>query len=77
MDIKDFLANFAEQFEETEKSFFTPQVEFKSLNEWDSLIAMAIIGMSDASYNVKLTGDDIRNSKTIEDLFEIINNRIQ
>ena len=75
MEITEFLANFAEQFEETSAEQITPETEFKSLDEWDSMIAMSVIGVTDALYNVKLTGDDIRKAKTIEDLFLIIKSK--
>jgi hypothetical protein len=39
------------------------------------MIAMSVIGITDAIYKVKLTGDDIRNAKTVEDLFLIIRSK--
>jgi len=76
MEMNDFLANFAEQFDETGADEITPHTQFKELEEWDSMIAMAVIGMTDASYNVKLTGDDIRKMKTVEELFLLIQAKI-
>ena len=72
MEIKDFIENFAEQFEETEASVFTPNTKFKELDEWNSLIALSIIAMVDEEYDVTLKGDDIRQSDTIQDLFNIV-----
>ena len=42
MEIKEFIENFAAQFDETDASEFTPSTEFKSLDEWSSLIALSI-----------------------------------
>lgn len=69
MDIKDFIRNFADQFDETDASFFKPETEFKSLDEWSSLMALNIIAMIDEEYDVAIKGENIRNNKTIEDLF--------
>lgn len=69
MELKDFIANFAEQFDDTEASEFKPETVFKDLDEWSSLIALSIIAMVDEEYDITLKGDDIRNSNTIEDLF--------
>lgn len=69
MDIKEFIENFADQFEDTDASELSPETEFKKLNEWSSLIALSVIAMVDEEYDVAIKGDDIRNSKTIEDLF--------
>lgn len=72
MEIKDFIEKFAEQFDDTELSEFTPETEFKALDEWSSLSALSIIAMVDDEYDVTINGDDIRNSETIEDLFNIV-----
>lgn len=76
MDLKQFIANFAEQFEDTDASEFTPETEFKALDEWCSLIALSIIAMVDEEYDVTLKGDDIRKSKTIQDIFNIVNEKV-
>lgn len=72
MEIKDFIANFAEQFDDTDASEFKAETVFKELDEWSSLIALSIIAMVDEEYDVTLKGDDIRNSNTIDDLFNIV-----
>ena len=70
MDIKEFVAHFAEQFDETDASVFTPETEFRELDEWSSLIALSIIAMVDEEYDVALKGDDVKSSVTIEDLYK-------
>lgn len=75
MDLKDFIANFAEQFEDTDVNDIQATTEFKELDEWSSLLALSIIAMADEEYNVTLKGEDIRNSKTIEDLFNVVKSR--
>lgn len=72
MDIKNFIANFADQFEETDVCVFTPETKFRELDEWGSLIALSIIAMVDEEYDITIKGDDIRNSNTIEDLFNAV-----
>jgi acyl carrier protein len=72
MELKDFIANFAEQFDDTDASEITATTVYKDLDEWSSLIALSIIAMVDEEYNVTLKGDDIRNSDTVEDLFNVV-----
>lgn len=72
MELKEFIEHFAEQFDDTELSEFTPETEFKLLDEWSSLTALSIIAMVDEEYDIAIKGDDIRNSKTIEDLFNAV-----
>lgn len=76
MDFNDFIENFASQFDDTEASELSNGTLFKELDEWSSLVALSVISMVDEEYGVTLNGDDIRNSKTILDLFEIVESRV-
>jgi len=76
MDLNNFVKSFAAQFEETAMSEFSPKTQFKNMKEWSSLIALSVIAMVDEEYKVKVKGDDIRNSLTIEDLYYIVKSRM-
>lgn len=75
MEIKEFIQHFAEQFDDTDVNEIQATTEFKELDEWSSLLALSVIAMADEEYNVTLKGEDIRNSKTIEDLFNVVKSR--
>lgn len=75
MEIKDFVQNFAAQFDETDPSEFSIETRFRDIEEWSSLTALSIIAMVDEQYKVKLTGDDIRKSNTIEDIYNIVKSK--
>jgi acyl carrier protein len=75
MELNDFIEKFAEQFDETDASEFKADTEFKALDEWSSLSALSIIAMIDDEYDVTIKGDDIRNSETIEDLFNLVKSK--
>lgn len=75
MDLQNFIEKFAEQFDEIDASEFKANTEFKNLNEWSSLAALSIIAMVYEEFDITLKGDDIQKSTTIEDLFNIINNK--
>jgi len=72
MDLQDFIGKFTEQFDETDANEFKADTEFKMLADWSSMVALSIIAMVDDEYGITIKGDDIRNSKTIEDLFTIV-----
>ena len=76
MEIKDFIEKFAEQFDETDASEFKAETIFKEMDEWSSLIALSVIAMVDEEFDVTLKGDDVRNSNTIEDLYNIVTSRL-
>ncbi len=75
MELKGFIENFADQFDETDISELKAETEFKELDEWSSLIALSVIAMVDEEYDVTIKGDDIRNSKTIEDLYNAVKSK--
>lgn len=72
MELQDFVQKFAEQFDETDASVFTPETRFRDLDEWSSLIALSVIAMVDEEYDVTLKGDDIKNSETVEDVYNAV-----
>lgn len=74
MNLDDFIVNFADQFDETNQELFKASTRFKDLDEWSSMISLSIIAMIDEEYNVQIKGSDIRDSETIEDLFNRVNN---
>lgn len=76
MNLQEFIENFAEQFDETDASEIQPTTNFRDLDEWSSLIALSIIAMVDEEYDVTLKGDDIKNAKTVEDLFNTVNSKL-
>lgn len=75
MDLQQFIQQFAEQFDDTDLTEFSAETEFKELDEWSSLIALSIIAMVDDEYDVQIKGDDVRNTNTIAELFEIVKGR--
>ena len=40
MELKDFIENFAAQFDDTDSSEIKAETVFKELDEWSSLIAL-------------------------------------
>ena len=72
MEIKEFIENFASQFDDTPIDEFKSETKFRELDEWSSLIALSIIAMVDEEYDVTLKGDDMRKAETVEELFNIV-----
>jgi len=72
MDLQEFVGKFAEQFDETDASEFKADTKFRTLVDWNSMVALSIIAMVDDEYGVTIKGEDIRKSETIEDLFNIV-----
>jgi acyl carrier protein len=76
MEISSFLQNFVNILDDTDASLINSDTQFRTLGEWSSLTALSLIAMVDEEYSVKLTGEDIKTSTTLNDIFNIIQSKI-
>ena len=67
--LEEFVALFAEQFDDTDASEIQANTAFHDLDEWSSLIGLSVIAMVDEEFDVALKGDDVKSSVTVEDLY--------
>ena len=72
MELKDFIINFADQFEDTDPEAITADAEFHDFDEWDSLIALAVLNMTEKRYGKKITFEEMKNCVTVRDLFNLV-----
>lgn len=73
------IGNFVEKFAfaiEADPASLSADTEFKALPNWDSLNALSVIAMADADYGVTLGGEDIQSSRTVEDIWKIVEAKI-
>jgi len=76
MEMNEFIQHFAEQFEETEASIFTPDTKFRDLDEWSSLIALSVMAMVNEEYDVCLSAIEMVNANTVQDLFNTVQSHL-
>ena len=75
MELNDFIANFADQFEDTDPEEITADSKFHDFDEWDSLIALAVLNMTEKKYGKKITFDEMKKCVTVTDLFNLIDKK--
>ncbi|WP_195348824.1 MULTISPECIES: acyl carrier protein [Bacteroides] len=75
MELNEFIANFAELFDDTDVSEITATTVFHDLDEWGSLVGMGVIAMVKTQYAKTVTGTEIKACVTVEDLFNLINSK--
>lgn len=73
--MKEFLENFANQWDDTEIEVFTPECEFHELEEWSSLTGLAILNMIAKKYNVKIIPAELKACVTIQDVYDLIQSK--
>ena len=75
MEMKEFVVNFANQFDETELEFFAPETEFRAIEEWSSLTGLAVLNMIAKKYDVKITPAELKSVETVEALFNLVQSK--
>lgn len=75
MEIKEFISILGEVFEDTDLFSITPETNFCELEEWSSLSTLSLIALADEKFDKEISGSDIKNAKTIQDLFNLIVNK--
>lgn len=75
MSIQEFVVNFANQFDDTELEVFNPETNFRDLEEWSSLIGLAVMNMIAKKYDIKITPAELKSTNTIQELFDLVNNK--
>lgn len=76
MTLDEFVKAFAAEFDDTPEENFKADTHYRELDEWGSLVALSIISMVDDSFDVGVTGADLRKCTTIEDLYNLIQTKL-
>lgn len=75
MELQKFIEYFAEQFDDTDASEITTTTAFHDLDEWSSLTAMGVIAFVKTEYGKTITGKEMKECVTVEDLFNLISSK--
>lgn len=75
MELQNFIQNIVDLFDDIDTSNFSALTDFKDNDEWNSLLVLSVIAMVDEEYGIIITSDDIRQEKTIEDLYSIVKSK--
>lgn len=68
----DFIQKFADCFQQTEPAMFVPELEFRKLDEWGSMLALIVIAMIDSDYGVSVSSADLKEAETVGQLYDLI-----
>lgn len=71
MELKDFIKEFAFQFDDTDPCEIEASTEFHELEEWSSMIGLSVLNMIEKKMGKLITFDDMKAAVTVEDLYNI------
>jgi acyl carrier protein len=69
-----FIENLAIGINLPEDSI-TPEIKLVELPNWDSLAILTTLSMLDMEYGVTVTGTELQNCNTVEDLYKLVQER--
>lgn len=75
MQLDEFVKNFANQFDDTDADEIKATTVFHDLEEWSSLTGMGIIALAKTQYGKTITGKELKECVTVEDVFNLINSK--
>ena len=71
METKEKLNLLIDLFE-LEEGELMPEMELEDVESWDSMTKLSLIVMMDDEFNKKLTGEQIRMFKTVQDILDFM-----
>ncbi len=75
MTVEEFIEKIEAEFEDLEPGKLKPASNFREVFEWNSINALILIALVKTEYDVVINAEDIARSKTVSDLYTIIQER--
>ena len=75
MKIDEFIKHIEDEFDDLKPGVLKPESNFREAFEWNSINALIMIAMVKTEYDVTMTAEDLINSKTIQDIYNIVESR--
>jgi len=76
MKIEEFIKHIEDEFDDLKPGILKPESQFREVFEWNSINALILIAMVKIEYDVTLTADDLIKSKTVNDIYSVVENRV-
>lgn len=74
--IEEFIKHIEAEFEDLEPGTLKPESNFRDAFEWNSINALILIALIKTEYNVSINAEDIQKSKTVNDIFKIVKDKM-
>jgi acyl carrier protein len=75
MEWKEFEENVRETLEIEDDVTINKDDVLENTEYWSSMHALLIMALAESEYDISLTGEELRNSKTLSDLFELFQSK--
>ena len=76
MNINEFIKCIEGEFDDLKPGALKADSKFREVFEWNSINALILIAMVKTEYDVTLTADDLIKSKTVNDIYSLVETRV-
>jgi acyl carrier protein len=77
MNVDEFIKKIEAEFEDLEPGKLKPDSNFRDMFDWSSVNALILIALISTEYDVTINAEDLRSSKTINDIYRIVESRVK
>ena len=77
MEINSFIKQFEDTIEDLPPNSINPEIDFKNLEQWDSLAMLSLLAKLDIEYNVTLTAKELNSCNNVMELYELVKSKMQ
>ncbi len=72
MLLEEFISKLEGEFDDMPKGTLQPDTDYRSIKGWSSMHALIIIAFVDINFNITLNGSDLKATKTVSDLYNLV-----
>jgi acyl carrier protein len=76
MNIEEFIKHIEAEFDDLKPGVLKPESHFRDVFEWNSINALILIAMVKTEYDVTLTADDLVKSRSVQEIYNLIETRV-
>ena len=75
IEIEEFTRQLEEELEGMKPGTLQPETVYHELDSWNSMYALLVIAFVDSNFNVQLNAQDLKNTKTVRQLYDLVASR--
>jgi acyl carrier protein len=75
VNIEEFSRQLEEELEGVQPGTLQPETVYHELDNWNSMYALLVIAFVDANFDVQLNAQDLKNTKTVRQLYDLVSSR--
>jgi acyl carrier protein len=73
--LEEFTRLLEKEFDDIEPNSLSPQTNYRNIPNFSSMHALIIIAFIDNKFDILLSGEELKNTEAIEDLYNLVKSK--